>query len=182
MKRFAKTMLTLAFASVFTVSAYAKDIPNGYGDLKLGMSLDSAKEALKKDRDFGYNGERDVSLLPGKNRVLIETDTSKTASPTFLKRCWFQFSEDQLYIIIMNVNKEKMDYYSMFTTLCEKYGEPDSLNPEKAVWKNDDYTMSLEKPLTLKYVDNKVFEKLQSEATVKPGPAEKTREEFLESL
>jgi len=148
----------------------------------LGMSLDSAKEALKKNSDFGYHGDRDVSLLPGENRVLIETDAEKGLGNNFLTRCWFQFSDEQLYIMIINVNTQKMDYYSIFTTLCDKYGNPDSLNPEKAVWKNDDITMSLEKPLTLKYVDNKKFAELQNKATVQPGYVERTREDFLSGL
>ena len=42
------------------------------------MSLDATKSALKSNSDFGYNGDRDVSLLPGENRVLIETDARDT--------------------------------------------------------------------------------------------------------
>lgn len=181
MKRFAK-LCAAALLMAGTVFLNAKELPDGYGNIKLGMSLESTKEALKKNIDFGYHGDRDVSLLPGENRVLIETNANKGYGNNFLDRCWFQFADDQLYIMIINVNKEKMDYYSIFTTLCEKYGNPDSLNPEKAVWKNDVITMSLEKPLTLKYVDNGKFAELQNKATVQPGPVEMTREEFLSGL
>lgn len=176
-------IFTVIVGLFFCLSAiYAKDLPEGYGDVKLGMSLDQAKKALKENSDFGYHGDRDVSLLPGENRVLIETDADRGLGSNFLNRCWFQFSDDELYIMIINVNKEKMDYYSMFTTLCEKYGNPDSLNPEKAVWKNDIVTMSLEKPLTLKYVNNKKFDELQNKSNVQPGAVERTREEFLKGL
>jgi len=182
MKRFSKICAIITGLVLSSTVLWAADIPDGYGEVKLGMSLDSAKKALKKNSDFGYHGERDVSLLPGENRILIETDADKGLGSNFLNRCWFQFADDSLYIIIINVNTQKMDYYSIFTTLCDKYGNPDSLNPEKAVWKNDDVTMSLEKPLTLKYVDNKKFNELQNKANVKPGPVERTREQFLEGL
>lgn len=183
MKRIAKICAASLVLFLFAgTSLWANDIPDGYGSIKLGMSLEETKEALRKNSDFGYHGDRDVSLLPGENRVLIETNTEYMLGSKFLTRCWFQFYEEKLYTIIINVNPEKMDHYSMFTTLCDKYGNPDSLSPQKSVWKNDDITMSLEKPLTLKYVDNKVFEELQDKAIVQPGPTEMTREMFLESL
>ena len=50
------------------------------------------------------------------------------------------------------MNKEKIDHYSIFKTLTEKYGEPQSVTPQKSVWKNDEITMTLEKPLTLKFL------------------------------
>ena len=182
MNRPAKILPVFIGMLFFTFSLSAKDLPNGYGDITLGMSLEQAKDALKKNPEFGYHGDRDVSLLPGENRVLIETDADRGFGSNFLNRCWFQFSEDLLYIMLINVNKEKMDYYSIFTNLCEKYGNPDSLSPEKAVWKNDTVTMSLEKPLTLKYVDNKKFEELQNKSNVKPGHVEITRDDFLSGL
>lgn len=182
MKRCLK-ILTLIVGLFFSLTnIWAEEIPDGYAEIKLGMSLEDVKDALKKNSDFGYHGERDVSLLPGENRVLIETDADKGFGSNFLNRCWFQFSDEKLYIIIINVNTQKMDYYSIFTTLCDKYGNPSSLNPEKAVWKDDNYTMSLERPLTLKYVDNKVFEELQNRSTVQPGPVERNREDFLSGL
>lgn len=183
MKRCLKIFaLTLGLFFSLAVNLFADEIPDGYGEVRLGMSLEAAKEALKKNIDFGYHGDRDVSLLPGENRVLIETDAEKGLGSNFLNRCWFQFADEELYIIIINVNTQKMDYYSIFTTLCDKYGNPDSLNPEKAVWKNDKITMSLEKPLTLKYVDNKKFQELQNKATVQPGAVERNREDFLSGL
>ena len=118
------------------------------------MSLEETKDALVKDSSFGYHGDRDVSLVPGTNKVLIETDSEYGHGSNFLKRCYFQFFEDKLFIITININQDKMDYYSIFTKLSEKYGKPDSLDPQSATWKNDDITLSLERPLTLKYIDN----------------------------
>ena len=59
---------------------------------------------------------------------------------------------------------------------------PDSVNPEKSVWNTNDVTMSLERPLTLKYVENKTFESLQNKSMVGPDGTEITREMFLEGL
>ncbi len=159
-----------------------ESLPTGYAKINLGMSLDSAKEALKNDPQFGYRGDRDVSLLPGDARILVETDTSINAPYSFLDRCWFQFFEEKLYIITVNIKSDKVDYYSVFSTLCQKYGNPSSLNPEKAEWKNDSVIMTLERPLTLKYTDKKVFESLLDSSNVNKSVKEQNRDSFLGGL
>ena len=146
------------------------------------MSVDAVKDALKKNSEFGYNGDRDVSLLPGENRTLIETDARDFARWSFLEQCWMQFYEDKLYIITINLNKKKVDYYSVFSSLCKKYGDPVEFSPERAVWKNDDYQFSLERPLALKYIDLKTFNSLIDESRIEKSTQEKLRDEFLESL
>ena len=168
---------------VFFLSSvlFAESLPTGYGNIHLGMSVDSVKSALKKVPDFGYRGERDVSLSPESKEVIIETDAS-FLQQSFFDRCWFQFSEKKLYIITLNLNPSRIDYYSVFKKLCEKYGNPDSLNPDKSVWQTDSVIMSLEKPLALKYVDAAEFKKLQDSSKVESSETEKSRDKFLEGL
>ena len=161
---------------------FAEDLPHGYKNIMLGMTLEETKENLIKDPDFGYHGDRDVSLIPGSSKTLIETDAERGLGSAFLTRCWFQFTYNELYIITININQNKMDYYSVFTTLTKKYGEPTSFSPQAATWKNDDVTMSIEKPLTLKYIDNKLFEQTQNYSNIQASPTEITREMFLDEL
>lgn len=163
-------------------SVFSQSVAKGYGGVELGMSLEQVKNKLKKNSEFGYNGDRDVSLLPGENRILIETDAISGFGFSFLERCWFQFYNDELYIITININKEKMDHYSIFSALCKKYGRPNSVSPDKTLWENDDYSMSLERPLTLKYIDKNIFNQLQQKSLVNPSGSEITREMFLEGL
>ena len=178
-----RNLFLFIFLSIFFLSLSAKEpLPNGYKDIILGMNLEDTKQELLKDTDFGYHGDRDVSLLPGENRMLIETDAKKGLGSNFLTHCWFQFANDQLYIITINMNKERIDYYSIFLTLKEKYGEPDSITPQAATWKNSEITMSLEKPLTLKYIDNEVFKSLQNSSNIAPAGSEVTQKMFLDKL
>ena len=169
--------------SLLPVALFAQEaLPSGYANIRLGMSLEEVKAALKKDPQFGYRGDRDVSLLPGDARVLIETDSSRNAPHSFLDRCWFQFYEEKLCVIIINVKTSRMDHYSIFSKLCGKYGNPATLNPEKSEWVSDTVIMSLEKPLTLKYIDKAVFDKLQNQSQVNKSIEETSRERFLEGL
>lgn len=171
----------LAFCAV-NFASFGENLPRGFGGVELGMSLDDAKSALKSNSDFGYAGDRDVSLLPGDARVLIETDSYNMQHHGFLTRCWFQFYEENLYLIIINFNPERIDHYSLYTTLVKKYGEPDDFSPERSVWKNGDVTMSLERPLSIKYIDNEISEKLVQQSLVQKNGFEITRERFLDSL
>lgn len=80
------------------------------------------------------------------------------------------------------MNKEKIDHYSIFTTLCKKYGNPGFLNPEKSVWENDSLSMSLERPLTLKYTDKTVLKKTSGQQNVEDSVPEMTAKMFLDTL
>lgn len=152
-------------------------LPNGYSTVKLGMTLEEVKSALLRDSDFGYRGDRDVSLLPGENCHLIETKGG-----SFLDNCWFQFYDESLYIISVNVNQEFMDYYSIFSTLCKKYGNPKYLDPEKATWEDENVILSLEKPLCLKYTDAKISQELLEQSEAQQATIEYLRQGFLDSL
>jgi len=178
-------IFTISFFLIFLESVYSQnqnDLPTGYANIQLGMSVEETKEQLLKNSDFGYHGDRDVSLVPNKNQVLIETDADKGLGSNFLTTSYFQFYDDQLFVIIINLNKEKIDHYSIFTTLKNKYGEPLSVTPEKSVWKNNSVTMILEKPLTLKYINNKIYEELQQYSTIQKSAEEITQQMFLDTL
>nr|MCR5606713.1 hypothetical protein [Treponema sp.] len=133
-KNFFITSFIIVFG-MFSSFAEESSLPAGYGKLKLGMAVDDVKETLKSMPEFGYRGDRDVSLVPKDKEVLIETDASR-AGASFFDRCWFQFSDEKLYIITLNLNSSRIDYYSIFTKLCEKYGQPTSLSPDKSLWQN----------------------------------------------
>ena len=177
-----KKLFLISFLFLSGFFLYSQTLPRGYGNIILGSPLEATKEALIDHPEFGYHGDRDVSLLPGENRVLIETDAEYGHGSNFLRRCYFQFWNDYLYIITINLNTDKLDYYSVFTTLCEKYGDPKSLNPQEAKWENIYTSVILEKPLTIKYIDNMKFKQTLGDSKVGPAPEEITKDMFLEGL
>lgn len=152
-------------------------LPTEYRGIGLGMNLNAVKEALKADAVFGYRGERDVSLLPTENRSLIESVGSY-----FISRSWFQFYEDMLYTMIFKLNTDTVDYYSVYAKFCEKYGEPTSINPQRAVWENEQTRVVIERPLIVKYIDLTVFNKLLSQSTTEKAAAETNRQNFIDGF
>ena len=81
--------------------------------------------------------------------------------------------------MIFRLNTERIDYYSVYTTLVEKYGEPESLDPRRALWSDDRITLTLERPLTVKYVDQAVFSGLVESDTTERAASDILREDFL---
>lgn len=151
--------------------------PRGFRGIELGMTLEQAKATLAEDPLFDYRGDPDVSLLPQPPQTLIEC-----AGHSFLRRAYLQFHEKKLYILILVLAPERMDYYSMFSTLSRKYGEPQSLDPGEAVWAFPGLRLSLERPVSVKYIDTAVFERLQAAGRAERDLWEISRNEFLEQF
>ena len=87
-----------------------------------------------------------------------------------------------LCMLLMQRCSTARDAIRTADTLTKKYGEPTSFSPQAATWKNDEVTMSLEKPLTLKYIDNKLFDQTQNYSNIQASPTEVTRDMFLDGL
>jgi hypothetical protein len=148
--------------------------PIEFRGISLGMGIDQVKIALKADALFRYRGDPDVSFLPQTSQYLIECEGN-----SFLRRAYFQFADSRLFIMILVLDTLKLDHYSLFTALSAKYGPPSSLNPTESVWDSDPVRFSLERPLTVKYVDNKTFKALLSKGGAQTSLDQLSRESFL---
>ncbi|MGP1593967.1 MAG: hypothetical protein ACTTH8_01825 [Treponema sp.] len=157
-------------------SAFAP-LPSEYRGIQLGMPIDTVKDLLKKDSIFGYRGERDVSLLLTENRSLIETSGS-----LFINRSWFQFYDSNLYTMIFKLNTDAVDYYSVYSKFCRKYGEPVFINPQRAIWEDEKIRVVIERPLIVKYIDLTVFNELLSKTAKAETYSETRRNDFIDSF
>ncbi len=122
-------------------------IPKGFQNIRLGDSVDNVKALLKKSVYFYYRGDPDVSFLPETEQTLIEV-----SGRHYIKRGYFQFKNGRLVVIIIELNRDNLDYYTMYKALTNKYGNPTSLSPSEAVWDFKGVRLSLEKPLSVKYM------------------------------
>lgn len=153
------------------------NLPRGFHGIELGMDLDQVKALLTKDELFYYRGDPDVSFLPVPKQTLIECPGN-----TYISRAYFQFDQEKLFIMILALNMKEVDYFSMFTTLSEKYGQPAYLDPSAAVWSSEEIRLSLEKPLSVKYIHLSVFNQLRDQGKSKEGILEYYRKEFLKEF
>ena len=148
--------------------------PRQFRELYLGMSLADLQAALMRDSYFRFRGPRDVSFLPVVQETLVET-----TGFSFMRRAHFRIHDGQVYIMSFTLNTQLMDHYSVFTSFVRKYGEPVSLSPSEAVWESNDTRVSIERPLTVKYIDKLVFDRLIEESRKLESHGLKLREEFL---
>lgn len=152
----------------------ATPVPDSFNDLRLGMEIEEIKTRLKNNSNFLYRGDPDVSLLSQPNETLIDAKGF-----SYINRGYFQFYEKKLYTIILELNDEKMDHFTMYTTLVEKYGDPSSLSPTAVVWDFENVSLALERPLSLKYVDKTAFNTILSLSETAESLNQITREGFL---
>jgi hypothetical protein len=152
-------------------------LPRIFREISLGMSLEDLKAALQRDQLFSFRGDRDVSLLPARDQSLVET-----TGLSFVKRAFFQLREGQLFIMAFTLNSDLIDHYSVFTSLTEKYGQPDFLSPQQAVWERGDTRLALERPLTVKYIDREVFNSIIGESRTVESHEIRQRQEFLDAF
>lgn len=170
----AATGSAVSAPSSTSASVALAELPKSYRSLSLGMSLEDLKKALSADDLFAFRGDRDVSLLPQSEQTLVET-----TGLSFIKRAFFQLKDGRVFIMAFTLNPDKIDHYSVFTTLVQKYGEPKELNPREAVWLSDTVRLSLERPLTVKYIDLQVFNNIVEASAVKESKEAVLRREFL---
>ena len=152
-------------------------LPRQFREIVLGMSLDDLKEALMHDNLFNFRGDRDVSFLPIREESLVETSGS-----TFIRRAFFQLRDGSLFIMAFTMNTSMIDHYSIFTELSQKYGPPSYLDPAEAVWETEDTRIAIERPLTVKYIDKKVFDDIINESSVIQSRRVQQRQEFLDEF
>ena len=151
-----------------------EEVPRQFRELFLGQSMDDLQSALIRDGLFRFRGERDVSFLPTRDETLVET-----TGLSFVRRAYFQLSEGAVYIMSFTLDTRLMDHYSVFTSFVRRYGEPVSLSPGEAVWESEDTRVSIERPLTVKYIDRTIFNRLVEEAEAIQAREMISREEFL---
>jgi len=148
--------------------------PSSFRTVALGMTVNEVKEALRKDALYRYRGDPDVSFLPLSSETLIECE-----GLSYLSRAYFQFAEGKLYVLILVLDQRKLDHYSLFTAFTAKYGEPVSFNPTEAVWQSGTVRFSLERPLTVKYIDRGVFQAQVARGAAQQDLEQLSREQFI---
>ncbi len=152
-------------------------LPRGFRGLALGMEIEQVKKALAADPLYRYRGDPDVSFLPQTRQSLIECGGS-----SWIRRAYFQFADSRLFIMILVLDAQKLDHYTLFTALSSKYGEPSTLDPQESVWLSDQVRFSLEKPLTVKYIDEEAFSRIVQKGAAAEDLDRVSRESFVEQF
>ncbi|RPJ09325.1 MAG: hypothetical protein EHM28_01880 [Spirochaetaceae bacterium] len=148
-----------------------------FRQLQIGMSIEQAKNILQKDPYFNYRGDPDVYFTPTRQQTLIECTGNG-----YIKRAYLQFVDERLFAFIIDLNEELIDYYTLYRTFEEKYGAFREFSPQYVTWEKQEIRLSLEKPLTVKYLDIKKFTQIKDEGRAVQTEEAKSLEQFLEEF
>ncbi|MDR1596531.1 MAG: hypothetical protein LBR99_02390 [Treponema sp.] len=151
-------------------------LPRSFRRISLGIDLEGLKDILRKDNMFNFREDRDVSLMPSaQEQTLVETQ-----GYSFIRRAFFQLRYGEVFVMAFTLDTTLVDHYSVFSSFVNRYGEPTSLNPQEAVWESEGTRVSIERPLTVKYIDKYNFEMLRlSPAEILVGPSADGARELL---
>jgi hypothetical protein len=176
MKRYSWWLLAALLLAAAAAEAQQAG-PRGFRAVELGMGLEAVKERLAADSLFAFRGDPDVSLLASPQQTLIEC-----AGVSWVRRAFFQFHDGRLFSIILVLDPRLLDHYTLFQTLSRKYGAPARLDPAEAVWEFPGLRLSLERPLSVKYLDSELFAALQEQGRAGEDLSELTKQMFLEQF
>ncbi len=170
---------------IFTSSyiLFSADIESGYKDIKLNMSKDEVTDLIKKSDDFDTKRDEAITIRfePDTEIITVFGKINKN-SRSFIKRGFFQFSDDKLYLITLNMDEKRIGYYDLLKHYTNKYGNPTNLDPNSATWEDSNTRVILEKKSTVKFLDlNKWNELLKQEDGQKDEEREK-REDFIKNM
>ena len=161
----------LVFSPVFA------EIPRDYRSIALGMSIREVKELLRQDGWFSYRGDASLSMLERPRASLINVGGS-----LFIEQGLFQFENDVLVGIVLELNPQTIDWYTTYSSLRKKYGLPQDLNPGRVWWEDEATRLALERPLTVKYLDMSYFNSLIADETDQKAWRETARKDFLDQF
>lgn len=175
----------LFFLTVWTMALFAQEedsfleIQGQYRGFFLGMSLEQCKEALENDPYFLSQDLDQPSLMQREEETLLDC-----RGRSFIQRAWFQFYQERLVVMIIQLNESKLDYYTLYSDLEGKYGPPMDLSPQMALWENDSQTLQLElsRPLQVKYLDRAFLDGQLESSRIQRAFEEELRENFLEDF
>lgn len=167
-------LIFLLIFKILNIYGQNVELPMGFRDIVIGLNLDEAKEILSKDSYFDYRGDPDVSMLLSENKTIIESEGN-----VYIENGYFQFYDNKLYTITLILDIEKIDYHSIFKSLSDKYGKYSALTPKIVTWENEEIRITLEKPLTIKYVGLNVYNTIIANDTTEIAIQEKLRENFI---
>ena len=167
-------LVFLIFLPFLAGAQQAGELSRQFREFYLGMSLDELKENLLDDSFFNFRGDRDVSFIPIREQSLVETTGS-----SFIRRAFFQLRDGNVFIMSFSLNTLIIDFYSVFTRLTGQYGQPSYLDPRTVIWETDETRISLERPLTVKYIDKIVFEETINESGLVESNQVKQRQDFI---
>lgn len=154
-----------------------QELQDGFGDLILGASLAQISERLNNSTYFAFDEAVNVSVIPLSQNALISVDGTD-----YIERGFLQFDGDALISIQLILNPRQLDHFSLYRAMSEKYGEPDSLNPKVISWQSEIVSVSIERPLILKYIDLRYFDAEQRRAETEQQGKESALDDFFQQL
>lgn len=128
--------------------------------LRLGMTPDEVKAVISQSSNLRIDETRYLGELNEANPF-----TLKASYFPFIRNVYIEFYRGKSYEIIVVLNPNYFDFFSLSETLEDKYGVPARKTSKRVHWqeKTNRVELLLEKPSTIKVYDDLLMRQLHSE-------------------
>lgn len=150
---------------------------HGFADLTLGASLAQITNRLARSAFFDFDQERDLSRIPLSQSALISVPGTD-----YIERGFLQFDGNALVSIQLILNSQRLDHFSLYRALSEKYGEATALTPQTTTWESKTTRILIERPLIIKYIDLRALKAQQRAAETDTQAQANELDEFFQQL
>jgi hypothetical protein len=155
----------------------SSELQRSFEVLNLGMSYEETLQVLQESAYFNFRGLADVSLRPSSGDPILQVQGNGYVQDGIL-----QFHENTLFSLTLIINQQDFAYSTFYKSFTEQYGNPNELNPNRAVWENVTTRISLEKPLSIQYLDMTTFNRLLEESLIQKSAEMFSKDIFLEEF
>lgn len=170
-----KSIFFIIVFIIFPILLFAQEV--GFMSINIGMLRQQALEAAEKNEMIEVPKNRDVEFFPVEDRKILTLSIKPEVPYIYL-----QFYNDKLYAITVIFDERYIDFYTLSSSLQDKYGKHSELNPVWREWKVDEIIIKVEKPAVVKYIALKEFLEVTSfKGARKPEEYEK-RKALLDGL
>ncbi|MBL8991688.1 MAG: hypothetical protein JNM63_00010 [Spirochaetia bacterium] len=83
----------------------------------------------------------------------VNTNTIRIKPNQHFQSIQFQFRQDKLYLIRLDLSPKLYSFLSLNKSLRAKYGEPNEIRSDRLVWRDGKRELILERNTTLRYLD-----------------------------
>jgi hypothetical protein len=170
-------LLFCLFTFFLVFSLHSKELSDGYKDIKLGMSKSEVVDRMKKSVEFRQKNDEVLSI-----RIDPDSEILTYEGLGFVEIGYFHFHNDKLFQILLKFDEKKIGYYLLLKNSTEKFGKPNSLDPKSAAWRNDNVSIVIEKPCTMKYFYLPVWNELIKKDQTPDDIILKNRTDFVNDL
>jgi len=144
-----KSFFPCIFLTAFFLHAAQASAINGWGDLKLGLSIDRIVSTIRASYPWiEIKSVIDSDIIQENEKFFLETYPNN-----YFSLCQMQFHMEKMYLLRIQFSKRLFSYNTLYSQMKTRYGTPNTITFKQIEWTQGSRKVILERDVTVKYLD-----------------------------